>query len=315
MTALQTSYLQLITMTSEDGAPQKRHATEMDEPEDAEDQKAKRAKIDVTSGDKKLIPTTSMQFYPFHLQMLRALYEDMPSDIANRESQCAQVDDGKVDANLWQMISVYIQERDDLQMLTDEANNYRGIHEEAVRIHEEAASFAEKNDNLVSASPWAAAGVAPAPNQVPSTFSFYSSQFSSPQSTHRYSNSILSGSQIIQEMPGRSFGVIAGLLERKFCIVNSRLKCRTKPFQPLLLAVERRLDTLGKLLRKQENILMEKDQTRAVQLLSPLDSKSSGNQSNSESNFASEQAEQVKARIEAKIRLWNLLLNGLKDTA
>jgi hypothetical protein len=60
---------------------------------------------------------------------------------------------------------------------------------------------------------------------------------------------------------------------------------------------------------------MEKDQTRAVQLLSPLDSKSSGNQSNSESNFASEQAEQVKARIEAKIRLWNLLLNGLKDTA
>jgi hypothetical protein len=265
-------------------------------------------------------------FLPFHLTILRALYSNDSSTLKKNEQRKEALppeEDGTVDDRFWELITSYLQQRGGLREMRYESDYFRGVCQEALQVME--------NDGQRKSADTPPLLAIMGSSHLP-THHHHALLMSanSQQSPHvsRYANPALSSSsQILAEtgMTGslglhhrrRSFGVVARLLERKSKIAELRLVHQTTPFEPLFQEVERRRKKLRKLLDQCDLAVVKRNQSRTMELLSPVaqsKKSASANRATTDQEF-NNNAEESMARLETKFRLWSLLYHDLKGSA
>ena len=283
----------------EDQASQKRPATSSpwkDEHETPERRALKRSRLDSGASEStapNFMPTSaSKKFLLLHLQILRALYEDPLVDNKDEEQKKSSVEDGAMNDEMWEKIHKFLQERDQLRAKAKKVELLQGIHEEALLFMREEREIERSMPN-----PW----VNGVPNMFNSHSIYTSTSQHSPQSRFRTSS---------HPEPNEGvdcFGLMAGLLRRKYEITDAQLKETTSPFLPLLTDIENRIEKLEKLLKEEQEHSVEKEETAASELATAYPF------SISEIAPPSQRLnEESLARLETKLRLWNMLLLDLK---
>jgi hypothetical protein len=236
---------------------------------------------------------TPTKFLPFHLQLLRALYND------NGDAKSSET---HVEDDTWEMTSRYLQQRVTVKSMTQTANYYSGIHEEALNVL----------DQEPATSPaWATSYLLPPPPPPIMNSTLLSSTSQHSPHTPRYPTQT-GGAGSSQHAGGdshRSFRVVASLLGRKSRMATARLQQHTRPFRPLLTVVERRLALLDELAHQQQHTALQHQNHVALPLLSSTSSTETPVAGNV---LVQEDMDESLARIETKRRLWSILLKDLQ---
>ena len=244
---------------------------------------------------------TSTRFLSFHLQLLRALYNN---DNDNNDESSSETN---VEEITWEMTSRYLQQRETIKSMTQKANHCSGIHEEALHVLDQEPSMSPAWTTREILPP-------PPPSMMNSTLLTSTTSQHSPH-TPRYPT------QTTGTTAGgdnRSFRVVASLLGRKSRMTTARLQQQIKPFRPLVTAVERRLALLDQLARQQQQqqtALQHQNHHHHVPLL--VLSSTSSTETPVAGNVLVQQQdmEESLAQMETKRRLWSILLQDLKHCA
>ena len=82
------------------------------------------------------------KFLMIHLAMLRAAYHYGPTSTDGQE------EDGKVQSELWMIITKFLRQRDEIQSMLNQVQSCQGMHDEAVKfIHVEEQEVAQEHEN------------------------------------------------------------------------------------------------------------------------------------------------------------------------
>jgi hypothetical protein len=238
--------------------------------------------------------------------------EKPPAVVEKADDKTTRPEDGNVEDGLWDMIQTFLKDRQELRVMADEVESYRGVHDEALRFME------EQREEMANSMP-----PPPVEEDIPSMI-FSSSRTmyaSSSQKQHspfagvRFSGapSFLSGTQINMDPMSQggvgAFGLIAGLLKRKYCLADDELKEKTKPFLPLVDTVGQRIATLEALMMggREDEFPVEETEGMTVNTSKSSEKKPVG--------FVSDTPdEELMARMDTKLRLWKLLLLDLSSS-
>ena len=255
-----------------------------------------------TCASPNFLPTPT-RFLSFHLQLLRALYNNDSDDNVNNNDESSF--ETNVDEITWEMTSRYLQQRETIKSMTQKANHCSGIHEEALRVLDQEPSMSPA---------WATSDILPPPPPSIMNSTLLSSTTSqhSPH-TPRYptqTTGITAGDH-------NSFRVVASLLGRKSRMATACLQQQIKPFRPLVTAVERRLALLDQLTRQQQQqqTALQHQNHHHVPLF--VLSSTSSTETPVAGNVLVQQQDMDEslARMETKRRLWRILLQDLKHCA
>jgi hypothetical protein len=253
--------------------------------------------VDEPTSSPNFLPTPT-RFLSFHLQLLRALYNN-DSDNDNYKSSETNVEDVT-----WEMTSRYLQQRETMKSMTQKANHCSGIHEEALYVLDQEPAMSPA---------WATRAIIPPqpPSIMNNSTMLTSSTSQHSPHTPRYptqTTGITAGGDSHQ-----SFRVVASLLGRKSRMATARLQQQIKPFRPLVTAVERRLALLDQLARQQQQqqtALKDQDHHHILSSTSSTETQVAGN-----ILVQQQDMDESLARIETKRRLWSILLQDLKHCA
>jgi hypothetical protein len=341
----------------ENGTSQKRPAEEAKG--DDETQPSKRTRLEPPSDENQknhhsTSTSTATNFLPtlkrgkhfclVHLQILRALYTEDPwgtnngqkgVDLVAAVTPALSPEDGLVEDKLWETIQKYLRERDHVRAMAQEVEYYEGVHDEALAFmkeEKERVAVAASTLSMSMSSSYIRSGDRTSHPFYSSRggvggMSFFSQQQQqqshvSPRPT-RFSSSLLSAQE---DAGGSSFGLIAGLLKRKYHKASDHLQQSVTPFRPLRAEVGRRIQTLeGLLLQPQQvqqqqvststsTIAMELGHSEGTEVVRSNDSTAKEKVSSSLSSNNYEPTEEVMARMETKLRLWNLLQSDLDSS-
>jgi hypothetical protein len=265
----------------------------------------KRLKLE--NDDKPTSPNflpTPTRFLSFHLQLLRALYNDNNGDDESAET--------KVEEITWEMTTRYLQRRETVKIMTQKANHCSGIHEEALHVLEQEPA---------TSPAWATSDIIPPPPPPIMNSTLLTSTSQHSPHTPRYPTQTGTGSSQRGNGGGdshRSFRVVATLLGRKSRMATARLQQQIKPFRPLVTAVEWRLALLDQLARQQQQqqTALQHQNHHHVALLVPSSTSSTETPVAGNNVLVQQQdMDESLARMETKRRLWSILLQDLKHCA
>jgi hypothetical protein len=268
----------------------------------------KRAHINAADDQiiENFIPTPARKFLLLHLQILRAVYDDNADD---------STEDGTVDKENWKIIQNFLKERAGIQSMFHQVQSCQGVHDEAVDFIQEQRE--ERMMMITSSGDWAAARVGAVPSLLRSSLLFKTTQPSPHVPRFSASSSLLSAAENDEDESnqGEAFGLIAALLHQKYDVADDLLTEKTNPYRKLLQDVRRRVGILGELRRKVvessssqtagENNNNDSEETRTTSPEKRLRLEEVLSRRSHDSN------EESLARLDTKLRLWNLLLNDL----
>ena len=266
--------------------------------------------------DRKPKHETSLQlkfranrFLRVHLQVLKALYE--------QQTQPESTPDGRhLEKKHWDVIESFLKERGAIKGTMKRTQRMREIHEEAMEF-QKSVSASSVVENRIVTHPFSpqltrignrkreftalTLITQPSPRSLPKRSSHAWAGIGSKSGGRRNSNRNINmfynmHSDSAENDRGNAFGMVSGLLKRKYNLASRRLTQRTVKLRALVKECQHRIEILD------SQLVVEKKNKDFL----------SGRAVNMMHSF--EEHEDALVRIETKIGLWKLLLQDLSGT-
>ena len=252
-------------------------------------------------------------FQQCHLVMLRNLYDtdtNMPSTRKDDDSSVSTdlseiISNDVVEAELWDKAEKFVDERDRLIHLKDEASRADEVLAEALQF------CTQEQESTVLSTPagkrriWTDEDSTKTP---PNSLSFFS-----PQGTSRATQSSPSAARI--QSPTKCFGLVTSLLQKKCQSATKLVTSRSSPFKPLLESVDLKIESLESKLQAAQASSISKQKRQAEDLLcgalSPYDDPEEADELEG-TNESTYDLNSFISKLEMKLRLWSLLAADLK---
>ena len=269
------------------------------------------------SGEKYGSKFLANRFLRVHFQVLKALYEkDTSSHLVSL--------DIRVKDEYWSSVEIFLRERNTIQRTTKRAQRMRDILDEArefqnnmptfpimsnhVKSYQTSPQFKSHNifsDDSKVTQPKSTFGsmliTQPSPRGLPNQPSRWNSKFGGRKILNKDNDALHNTqSNMMRDEQGNAFGLVSGLLERKYSLARRQLNQRTCKLQILTKECRRHIEILS------SDLAMLKDNGFSIRKYPEM--------SNHDFKQAKEECENLQILIETRIRLWRLLLHDLSQT-
>ena len=293
------------------------------------------------TADKDQVIPVERQFQKCHLRMLQSLYETNDND----DDDSSEFSDGNVSSQVWEMVGRFIQERRRIEKIRWKAETAHAVFSEALLFAGPEPTDGAENVVFSSSTTMSTGTGKPSPSQetlygspLPTT-AISPPQLPHGQSHYRHhrrhhhphqhrilsspgrpiqaapgNNMAMSSAPMLFQLPRAPFAVLSTVLAKRSNAARSRAQQETLPYENLATTVNKRIETLHRIITNCQDKRAEDDRHELNERVKSTASSNDSNCMTYQDFGTSETIAGVLVEMQTRLKLWQRLANHLNKS-